>query len=208
MFAKLTTAFALFAVAAQVAVAAPPACLLAAVNTQDEPSDMKAVCGTGASAVKKYISSNCGDNADAANDAFEEQCKDAGVTVSTSSSASKSGSASHSATGYGSSSASATKSSSESSESASASATGTLTSSPSGTLAPYPIGTGASSGFSTATNGTGYAAPTGSGASGSGSVPPSPTESGITSSTGGASRLGMDVVGLAAVGIFGAMLAL
>lgn len=81
MFAKLTTAFALFAVAAQVAVAAPPACLLAAVNTQDDPSDMKAVCSGGASEVKKYLSSNCGDNADAANSAFEEQCKDAGVTV-------------------------------------------------------------------------------------------------------------------------------
>lgn len=83
MFAKLTTAFALFAVAAQVAVAAPPACLLAAVNTQDDPSDMKAVCGDGASEVKKYLSSNCGDNTDAANDAFEEQCKDAGVSVCT-----------------------------------------------------------------------------------------------------------------------------
>lgn len=83
MFAKISTAFALFAVAAQVAVAAPPACLLAAVNTADDPSDMKAVCDSGAAGVKKYMSSNCGDNLDAANSAFEEACKDAGVTVCT-----------------------------------------------------------------------------------------------------------------------------
>lgn len=75
------------------------------------------------------------------------------------------------------------------------------------------MGTGASSGFMTQTaNGT-YSAPTasatGSGrAGGSGGSAATPTESGIASSTGAASRLGMDVMGLAAVGVFGAMMAL
>lgn len=80
MFAtKLTTVLALFSVAAQVAVAAPPACLLAAVNTADDPADMAAVCKNGD--VKSYLSSKCGDNADAAMEAFQSACKDAGVEV-------------------------------------------------------------------------------------------------------------------------------
>jgi len=65
----------------------------------------------------------------------------------------------------------------------------------------YPIGTGASSGFQTATtNQTSWAAST--------NVAPSATGSVSPALTGMASRLGMDIMGLAAVGIFGAMIAL
>lgn len=90
-----------------------------------------------------------------------------------------------------------------------------MTNKPTGTLGSgYPAGTGnaASSGFQTATaNGT-YSAPTsGSGAgsgSATGSAPAGPSESGVQGSTGGAARLGMDLLGLTAVGVFGAMLVL
>ncbi|CAK3865903.1 Hypothetical predicted protein [Lecanosticta acicola] len=209
MFAKLATVFTLLALSAHVAVATPPACLIAAVNTQDDPSDLKSVCGDGASVVKKYISSNCGDSQDAANSAFMDVCKDAGVTVS--SSASSSGTATKSATKSASSSASV--SSASVTESASKGVTsGIATNIPNGTLTGgyAPIGTGASSGFMSQTaNGT-YSAPTASatGTSRYGSSAATPTESGISTSTGAASRLGMDLLGLTAVGVFGAMLAL
>jgi len=203
MFAKVATAFGLFAIAAQVAVATPPACLIAAVNTQSDPSDVKTVCTSGASDVQSYMSDKCGDNLDAATSAWTSYCKDAGVTVSSSSSSSSS---SASATG---------------SSSSTASATGAHTSGTthSITSAGYPKGTaGASSGFVTATtnmNGT-YTAPSASGsaAAHSSSAPsgtsngPSATSSGTITSTGAASRLGMDIVGLTAIGMFGAMLAM
>lgn len=69
-----------------------------------------------------------------------------------------------------------------------------------------PTGTAgtASSGFHTATTNGTWSAPTGTG----GSSASQTTGAGVAESTGAASRLGMDVVGLAAVGVFGAMLAL
>lgn len=50
-------------------------------STQADPADIKSVCGDGAQKVKSYMSNNCGDNLDAANSAFAEVCKSAGVTV-------------------------------------------------------------------------------------------------------------------------------
>ncbi|KXT17039.1 hypothetical protein AC579_4350 [Pseudocercospora musae] len=195
MFAKASTVFAILAVAAQVVVATPPACVIGAVNTQDDPSDFKAVCG--ASEVQQYMSSKCGNYLDTAQSYFSDYCKanDAQVasisssTSSSSHSATKSSSgASHSATSTG---------------SASPSEAGTHSSSSTMTAgAAYPVGTGAS-GFTTSAIANGsYTAGTATG------TVPSQTESGLASSTGGAARLGMDLVGMAALGVFGAMLAL
>jgi len=65
------------------AVASPPACLLAAINTQENPADTKTICGK-ASDVQKTIQSVCpsGDQS-AALSAFAETCKAAGITVPT-----------------------------------------------------------------------------------------------------------------------------
>lgn len=82
---KVTFFLPALALAARVAVAAqPPACLLQAVNTQDNPADMSAVCGDSASAVQSAIASICtGDNAPAAQSAFVATCSAAGQSVGT-----------------------------------------------------------------------------------------------------------------------------
>ncbi|KXT04181.1 hypothetical protein AC578_53 [Pseudocercospora eumusae] len=191
MFARASTVFAILALTAQVVVATPPACVIAAVNTQDDPSNFKTVCG--ASEVQQYMSSKCGNNLDAAQSYFSDYCKanDAPVaSVSSSShSATKSSSgASHSATSTG---------SATSSEAGTDSSSSTMTAG-----AAYPVGTGAS-GFTTSAIANGsYTAGTATG------TVPSQTESGIAGATGGATRLGMDLVGMGALGVFGAMLAL
>ncbi|CZT24680.1 uncharacterized protein RCC_10407 [Ramularia collo-cygni] len=163
MFSKLSAVFAVFAIAAQVAFASPPACLIGAVNTQDNPHDIKGVCsGDAAKEVAKSIGANCGDAKDDATKWFTSVCKDAGVTVSMSSSEST------------------TKSSSKSSSTESSDSSSTMSSGPTTT------------GDSTA----------------SASVAPTATGSDSPDSTGMASRVGMDMLGLAAVGIFGAMIVL
>ncbi|EME44529.1 hypothetical protein DOTSEDRAFT_72108 [Dothistroma septosporum NZE10] len=167
MFAKLTTVFGLVALAAQVVVATPPACVIAAVNQVPDPADTKAVCQN--DKVASYISSKCGDNIDAANSYYADVCKDAGVTVSSSQS----------------------------------STIGSQTASVTGTHGPHMTA------FPTETLSGGNAvgtAPTASGTSGSSAS--QTTGAGGAQSTGAASRLGMDLVGLAALGVFGAMLAL
>ncbi|KAK4551943.1 hypothetical protein LTR86_010735 [Recurvomyces mirabilis] len=190
MFAKPTTLFALLAVATRV-LATPPACLIAAVNTQANPAAISAVCsGNNATAVESYICKNCtADTVQLAMSGFASVCAGAGVTISTSS----------------------------------VTSTGAILAT--GSSGAILTG-GASSGFATATaNGTvssAHSAPTatqssnggsGSGTSGSGSAA-SGTSSGSSASasakpyTGAAARLGMDLVGLAALGAFGAMLAL
>ncbi|KAF7186680.1 hypothetical protein HII31_11912 [Pseudocercospora fuligena] len=194
MFAKASTVFAILAVTAQVVVATPPACVIAAVNTQDDPSDFKAVCG--ASEVQQYMSSKCGDYLDTAQSYFSDYCKANDAEVA---SVSSSASSSHSATK----SSSGASHSATSTDSASSSEAGTDGSSSTMTAgAAYPVGTGAS-GFTTSAIANGsYTAGTATG------TVPSQTESGIASSTGGAARLGMDLVGMVALGVFGAMLAL
>ncbi|KAL9115571.1 MAG: hypothetical protein Q9187_007274, partial [Circinaria calcarea] len=79
--AKSILFFALLATSAHVAVAAPPACLLAAVNTEPKPGDLDTVCGVNASKVQSQIQSLCGDNTSAAMDAFKSVCAAAGKTV-------------------------------------------------------------------------------------------------------------------------------
>lgn len=82
--------------------ASPPGCLLGAVNTYKDPSDLSAVCKDkdASGKVAKY----CGDDAEIAWEAFVEICKSEGVTVSddlptSTASASKTGSASATGTG-------------------------------------------------------------------------------------------------------------
>ncbi|QDS76411.1 hypothetical protein FKW77_004067 [Venturia effusa] len=73
----------------QLALATPPPCLLAAVNTEPDPSNFKSICGDHASDVQKQIQSVCkGDDATAALTSFADTCKDNGVTVSSASSSS------------------------------------------------------------------------------------------------------------------------
>lgn len=77
-----TTVLALvFALFARIAFAVPPACLLHAVNTADEPGDMSAVCGDGATDIQSYMASNCGGSEDVAQKAFIATCSAAGTAV-------------------------------------------------------------------------------------------------------------------------------
>jgi hypothetical protein len=62
----------------------PPACLLNAVNTQDDPSDLSSVCGDDAIDVQEAIASMCNGNAvSAAQSAFISTCSVAGSSVGT-----------------------------------------------------------------------------------------------------------------------------
>jgi len=79
MKASLFIPLALFAV--RVLADVPPACLLSAVNTQDEPSDMAAICGSDAQDVQQAIASLCGNNASVAQSAFISTCSAAGSSV-------------------------------------------------------------------------------------------------------------------------------
>ena len=62
-------------------LAVPPACLLNAVNTQDDPSDLGAVCGKEAQSVQEAIASLCGNNQKVAQSAFIATCSGAGSSV-------------------------------------------------------------------------------------------------------------------------------
>jgi len=60
----------------------PPACLLNAVNTQDSPGDLSAVCGDEAQDVQSAIASMCNSNVvSAAQSAFISTCSVAGTSV-------------------------------------------------------------------------------------------------------------------------------
>ena len=71
----------LLAFIAQIAFAIPPACLLHAVNTQNEPGDLSAVCGNGALTVQSYMAQNCGNFESDAQKAFLATCSSAGTSV-------------------------------------------------------------------------------------------------------------------------------
>lgn len=73
----------LFAFIAQLAFAIPPACLLHAVNTQDEPGDLNSVCGHGALTVQSHMAVNCGKWEQDAQKAFIATCSSAGRSVGT-----------------------------------------------------------------------------------------------------------------------------
>jgi len=62
-------------------LAVPPACLLNAVNTQDDPSDLSAICGSEAQDVQAAIASGCGNNQKVAQSAFIATCSSAGSSV-------------------------------------------------------------------------------------------------------------------------------
>ncbi|OTB04206.1 hypothetical protein M426DRAFT_321062 [Hypoxylon sp. CI-4A] len=109
--------FAIFAAVlafVQVAVAIPPACLLAALGVQDNPTDLKAVCGDLQDAIQGNLTDNCHkDTLPKAYEVYSSKCLAEGVTVSdlatsTSSAHSSTGTASVSATSSGPASASAT----------------------------------------------------------------------------------------------------
>ncbi|KAI1418052.1 hypothetical protein F5Y13DRAFT_184566 [Hypoxylon sp. FL1857] len=78
-------AFAIFTAAlatAQVAYALPPACLLAALGVQQNPSDLKAVCGTLQDAVQGNLTDNCHkDTLPKAYEVYSSKCLEQGVTV-------------------------------------------------------------------------------------------------------------------------------
>ncbi|KAF3070515.1 hypothetical protein GL218_00350 [Daldinia childiae] len=107
-FAIFTAVLAFF----QVAAALPPACLLAALGVQDNPSDLKAVCGDLQHAIQGNLTSNCHkDTLPEAYKVYSSKCLEQGVTVAklpTSTSSAQSSTGTASATGVKSASASAT----------------------------------------------------------------------------------------------------
>lgn len=79
---KSTILLSLLALSSSVIAATPPACLLAAVNTEQSPGDLSAVCGSEASKVQSAIASICtGSNVSAAQSAFIATCSGAGTSV-------------------------------------------------------------------------------------------------------------------------------
>ncbi|THV54981.1 hypothetical protein BGAL_0016g00240 [Botrytis galanthina] len=132
--------------------ATPPACLLAAINVQSDPSDLKALCGTLEHAVAGNITDKCsGDSYKEAVSSYQATCLEgAGVNITiTSSSVSATGTNTASISGSGSGSASATATGSGAKATGTASATGSSGSSASATGST----TGASA--ATATGGAG-----------------------------------------------------
>lgn len=59
--------------------APPPGCLLGAVNSYDDPADVKSVCQ--AKDASKTIAKFCGDDAKSALSAFADICNNAGVKI-------------------------------------------------------------------------------------------------------------------------------
>jgi hypothetical protein len=74
LFAATFLALTSFTVAAP-----PPGCLLGAVNSYKDPSDVKSVCE--AKDASKTIAKMCGDDTKAALSAFADICNTAGVKV-------------------------------------------------------------------------------------------------------------------------------
>ncbi|KAF7932792.1 uncharacterized protein EAE98_004091 [Botrytis deweyae] len=128
--------------------ATPPACLLAAINVQSDPSDLKALCGTLEHAVTGNITDRCsGDKYKEAVSSYQATCfEGAGVNITiTSSSASATGTNTASISGSGSASASATATATGSG----AKATGTA--SATGSSGSSASATGSTTGASAAT---------------------------------------------------------
>ncbi|KAL5120130.1 hypothetical protein ACEQ8H_001955 [Pleosporales sp. CAS-2024a] len=70
-----------FVALAPLVSATPPACLLGAVNSYSDPSDMKSVCS--AKDISSTVVKFCGNNAKDALSALADVCNGAGVKVST-----------------------------------------------------------------------------------------------------------------------------
>ncbi|ESZ90263.1 hypothetical protein SBOR_9354 [Sclerotinia borealis F-4128] len=125
MYTPTLLTFALLALSNLTSVSAtPPACLLAAINVQTNPSDLKSLCGTLENAVVGNVTEKCmGGAYQEAVKAYEATClEEAGVTISITSSSS---SASTTKTGAASGSITATASGSGAKITGSGSATGT-----------------------------------------------------------------------------------
>ncbi|KAF2035483.1 hypothetical protein EK21DRAFT_107010 [Setomelanomma holmii] len=118
-------------------VATPPGCLLGAVNSYDDPADVKSVCNSKDSS--KTIAKFCGDSTKDALAAFADICNGAGVKFSTDVSKSSS-------------SATATVSATASGSKASATVSGSMVIQPSGNstvpTSVRPSSTGAAGGAS------------------------------------------------------------
>jgi hypothetical protein len=121
-------------------IATPPGCLLGAVNSYDDPADVKSVCSEKDAA--KTIAKFCGDSTKDALAAFADICNGAGVKVSTD-------------VPKSSGSASATASATASGSKASATVSGSIILQPSGnatvptSFRPSATGAGGASGTST-----------------------------------------------------------
>ncbi|TGO90225.1 hypothetical protein BPOR_0074g00320 [Botrytis porri] len=132
----LLTISLLFLSTARSVTATPPACLLAAINVQSDPSDLKALCGTLEHAVTGNITDKCeGDSYKEAVSSYQATCfEGAGVNITiTSSSASATGTNTASISGSTSASATATATGSGAKATGTASATGSSGSSASAT---------------------------------------------------------------------------
>ncbi|KAF2671265.1 hypothetical protein BT63DRAFT_423472 [Microthyrium microscopicum] len=81
---KSVLAVFLLSAGSAIASTSPPACMLAALNNQSNPGDIKGTCSS-ASAVQSAIGTACTASTDksAAYSAFADSCKSAGVTVRT-----------------------------------------------------------------------------------------------------------------------------
>ena len=83
---KSTILLTFLALSSSIIAATPPACLLAAVNIEQNPSDLSVVCGKDATKVQSAIASMCtGSNVAQAQSAFVSTCSGAGVSVGMSS---------------------------------------------------------------------------------------------------------------------------
>ncbi|KAI5248532.1 hypothetical protein E4T47_00757 [Aureobasidium subglaciale] len=84
MLSKIAIVLALLVLLMQFAVAAtPPACVIRAVGESNQsPTNIKDICGSG-STVEQTLVSDCGNDLDAAMSAFSSICARAGVTIST-----------------------------------------------------------------------------------------------------------------------------
>jgi len=157
---------------------APPACLLAAVNTEPNPADLGTICGSDALKVQKVIQSMCGSNVKAAQSAFLSTCSSAGKTV-----------APYTATSSSSSSGSSTSSGgtyiyTTAIYNSSCSCTQTIVTSHTGSTGPTGLSftTGAGAGSTGTTGGTGTATQTGIGASSTGGASPNRQQGGVVGS--------------------------
>ncbi|KAF4627136.1 hypothetical protein G7Y89_g11016 [Cudoniella acicularis] len=116
MYASSTLILGAIMALARVVVATPPACLLAALQSQSNPADLKSLCGTLQSAMQGNITAKCsGDALSAAVSAYSATCLSSeSVTISftSASSSSSSGTASATATSPGSATAKTTSSTS------------------------------------------------------------------------------------------------
>jgi len=105
MYTPTTLIFAALTFLVNFVVATPPACLLAALQVQSNPSDVTSLCGTLQRQMEGNITEKCDGDANAVMSIYADTCKAKGVTISipsSTSSSSSTGSAAATTTGSGS----------------------------------------------------------------------------------------------------------